>query len=236
MSIYERRLRLVSSDVDMHRRLRTSVLFSLMQEAAISHTQELGMGREVTLDRGVLWVLGLQRAEIARMPVYDEDVVLRSWPGETMHVLFPRYTAVDTADGEPLIRAAALWTLVDERTRRLAFPEKYGVAIAGTVTGEEIGIPTAPQPIGYAERHPFTVPYSYVDLNGHMNNTRYFDLAEDHIPAAAEGRRLTSVSAEFSREARFGERFDLCVGQDGGAYYLSGEGESRIFRMRFEYG
>ena len=34
MSVYERRLRLVSSDVDMHRRLRTSILFGLMQEAA----------------------------------------------------------------------------------------------------------------------------------------------------------------------------------------------------------
>ena len=64
----------------------------------------VGMGRAMTLDRGALWIVTLQSAQIRRMPEYDEEIVLRSWPGQTMHVLFPRYCAVDTACGEPLIR------------------------------------------------------------------------------------------------------------------------------------
>ena len=66
MSLYERELRLRSKDVDMHRRLRTSVLFELLQEAAIAHTEALGMGREKTLDRGLLWIVTMQSAEIRR--------------------------------------------------------------------------------------------------------------------------------------------------------------------------
>ena len=237
MNVYRRELRLRSSDVDMHRRLRTSVLFSLMQEAAIAHTEALGMGREKTLDKGILWVLGLQRAQITRMPAYDEQVVLRSWPGQTMHVLFPRYCALDTAGGEPLVRACALWTLLDAKTRKLVFPERCGVTLPGVVTGDEIPIPSAPRAIPCTEERPFTVPYSYVDLNGHMNNTRYFDLAEDMLPQAAEGVPLRAVEAEFSREARFGEGFDLRHGQEGASHYFSGEdGEGRLFRLRFTYG
>ena len=34
-----------SKDVDLHRRLRTSRLFELLQEASIRHTEQLGMGR-----------------------------------------------------------------------------------------------------------------------------------------------------------------------------------------------
>ncbi len=193
MSVYRRELRLRSSDVDMHRRLRTSVLFSLMQEAAIEHTEALGMGREKTLDRGVLWIVTLQSAKILRMPAYDEDIVLRSWPGKTMHLLFPRYCALDTAAGEPLVRASALWSLLDAKTRKLVFPERIGVEIEGVLTGDEHPIPSAPRAIPCTGSRDFTVPYSYVDLNGHMNNTRYFDLAEDCLPAAAEGLSLIHI-------------------------------------------
>lgn len=236
MSVYEKRLRLRSCDVDMHRRLRLSGLFSLIQEAAIAHTEQLGMGRERTLDKGLLWIVTLQSAQITRMPAYDETIVLHSWPGKTMHLLFPRYCAIDTTAGEPLIRASALWALIDAGTRKLVFPERYGIAIDGVVTGEEIDLPTAPRPIECTERRDFTVPFSYVDLNGHMNNTRYFDLAEDCLPDAAAGRPLRAVGTEFSREARFGETLPLRWGREGGRWFFTGGADDALlFRMSLTY-
>ena len=111
MSVYTAELRLRNKDVNLHRRLRTAMLFELMQEASIRHTEELGMGRKMTLDRGLLWMVTLQRAEIARMPEYDECITLESWPGETMHLLFPRYYRVLDEGGNTLVSASALWGL-----------------------------------------------------------------------------------------------------------------------------
>ena len=237
MSVYEQTLRVRSSDVDMHRRLRTSVLFGWLQEASIAHTEALGMGRDKTLDRGILWVLGLITAQLARVPSYDEDVVLRTWPGNTMHVLFPRHYALETASGEPLVRACALWTLVDAAERTLVFPERAGIAVQGVTAGDELPIPSAPRPLPLTEESAFTVPYSYVDLNGHMNNTRYFDLADDVLPAAAAGRPLTAVTAKFSREARFGDTLTLRRGTAGDRYYLAGETDRGVvFRLSMTYG
>lgn len=235
MSVYRQELLLRSKDVDMFRRLRTSELFRLLQEASIRHTEELGMGRDKTLDKGILWVLLLQAAEIERMPEYDERIVLKSWPGRTMHLLFPRYYRLETAAGEHLLSASALWSLVDEKTRKVVFPERYGVEIEGVITGEEIALPSAPRRMDCTKSRPFTVPYSYVDLNGHMNNTRYFDLAEDCIPAAAEGRALRSIRTEYVSEARFGENFTVSWGEENGEYFITGEGERSFFRMRLVY-
>ena len=224
-----------SKDVDLHRRLRTSRLFELLQEASIRHTEELGMGRDKTLDKGILWIVGLQRAEISRMPVYDEQIVLKSWPGKTMHLFFPRYYQMETKTGEVLLKASALWTLVDEQTRKVVFPEKYGVVIEGTVTGEEIALPASPRKLELTETVPFQIPYSYVDLNGHMNNTRYFDLAEDCIPASREGRALRLVQTEYASEARLDDKLKVRWGQESSSFYLQGEGEKPVFRMRMEY-
>ncbi len=235
MSVYRQELLLRSKDVDMFRRLRTSELFRLLQEASIRHTEQLGMGRDKTLDKGILWVLLLQAAEIERMPEYDERIVLKSWPGRTMHLLFPRYYRLETAAGEHLLSASALWSLVDEKTRKVVFPERYGVEIEGVETGEEIALPSAPRRMDCTKSRPFTVPYSYVDLNGHMNNTRYFDLAEDCIPAAAEGRALRGIRTEYVSEARFGENFTVSWGEENGEYFITGEGERPFFRMRLVY-
>ena len=269
MSVYERRFRLKSSDVDKDRRLRTSVLFSMLQEAAIAHTEELGMGREKTLDRGLLWIVTLQRAEIERMPLYDEDVVLRSWPGRTMHLLFPRYFSLETEAGEPLLRASSIWSLIDARTRAIVFPEKHGIEIEGVTTGAEIALPSAPRPVGAngladgaapkirtAERS-FTVPYSFVDLNGHMNNTKYFDLAEDmifdlegksaadqpvtkaaaaadHPAAKAPAPKL--ICSEFSREVRLGETITISLSSDAGKHFILGTAADGkpCFKLRIE--
>ena len=117
MTSGERRLLLRSQDVDMHRRLRLSNLFTLLQEASIRHTEDLGMGRDKTLDKGILWIVGMQRANILRMPEYDEQIVIRSWPGQTMHLFFPRYYRIENEAGELLVEASALWMLINEETR-----------------------------------------------------------------------------------------------------------------------
>ena len=235
MSVFREELLLRSKDVDLHRNLRLSRLFELLQEASIRHTEQLGMGREKTLDKGILWIVGLQRAEISRMPVYAAQIVLKSWPGKTMHLLFPRHYQIETAAGEVLVRASALWSLVDQETRKLVFPEKYGVVIEGVSTGEEISLPASPRKLELTEESPFRVPFSYVDLNGHMNNTRYFDLAEDCIPASREGRKLRLVQTEYVSEARLGDTLTVRWGEQEGVFYLHGESGKPVFRMRLEY-
>ena len=235
MSVFTTQLRLLNKDVNLYRRLRTSRLFELMQEASIRHTEELGMGRAMTLDRGLLWMVTLQRAEIVRMPEYDELITLESWPGATMHLLFPRYYRVLDEAGSPLLSASALWALVDQETRRMIFPDRYGVVVEGEVTGNEIALPSPPRRAAGEEIARFKVPFSYVDLNGHMNNTRYFDLAEDLIPAAAEGRSLREIAVEYATEVRLGEEICVTCGVDGGSYSLSGDTEKKIFRMLMRY-
>jgi acyl-ACP thioesterase len=85
------------------------------------------------------------------------------------------------------------------------------------------------------------VPYSFVDLNGHMNNSRYFDLAEDCIGAAAAGALLKEIAVEYQNEARLAETLSLRWGlQDTGNpeeqfYILSGRTARDVFRMSLRY-
>ena len=117
----------------------------------------------------------------------------------------------------------------------MVFPEKYDVRIDGAETGEEIELPRPIRRLDCTEARSFTVPYSYVDLNGHMNNARYFDLAEDSIPAAAAGERLRLVCAEYSNEDHLREELRLQWSREGDQYYLEGVAEKPCFKMILAY-
>ena len=106
--------------------------------------------------------------------------------------------------------------------------------ILGVTVGEEQPLPTAPVPMETERERAFTVPYSYVDLNGHMNNTRYFDLAEDCFAAPAAGKRLRSVQTEYKAEARLGETLTLRWGEHNGQCFLVGTVEKTAFSLRME--
>ena len=234
MEPFVKRYRILASDVDMHWRLRLSRLFTFLQEAAIAHTEALGMGREMTLDRGYLWVVTIQQAKITRLPVYDEDVVLESLPGKMMHTFFPRHTRLLDADGSELVNASALWMLMDAKNRSMVFPEQAGVYIEDG-KADWAYWPKSPRLPKGEPNASFTVPYSYVDLNGHMNNTRYFDLAEDFMPPELRDAAVREIGTEYTGEAKLGEDMNLTLWREDNQFRISGATDKKLFRISFVY-
>ena len=219
-SEYRKTLRLKSEHVDCFRSLRLSVLMRLFQECCIAHTEELGMGREKTLDRGLLWVVISEMIKIQRMPVYDEEITLICYPGKTLHFFFPRQLIVLDRDGTEIIRIGEFWALIDRETRQIIDPPEYGIVINGEDRPGDIcppfSLPAIELPNTETECR---AVYSLVDLNGHLNNTHYLDMALDLI-GFEELRTLSfkTVICVFKKEIPAGAVFDLHWGKDGDTY------------------
>ncbi len=235
MTRYKLDYRILSSDTDLHRRLRLSRLFTLLQEAAIAHTEALGFPREKTLDRGWLWVVLLQQLKLRRLPVYDERVLLESVPGESVHGLYPRYYRLSAADGSELLTAASVWALINGETRTMASPAETGVVIPGMEADWETCFPRMPKTAVSEQPILWTVPYSVTDINGHMNNARYLDLAEDCMPPELRDGRLRELRAEYAAEVRLGQTMELRMERREKLCLFSGFTDRRIFRLSFEY-
>ncbi len=232
---YRLEYKILSSDVDLNRRLRLSRLFTLLQEAAIAHTEALGFGREKTLDRGFLWVVALQQLKLTRLPEYDEHVILDSVPGQTMHSLYLRYYRLRTPGGEELLTGASIWTLMDQQSRTMVSPEQTGVVIAAMEADWPCFFPTAPKAAVSEAPFFWTVPYSVTDLNGHMNNARYLDLAVDSMPASLRGLPLREIKAEYAAELRLGERLELRGELREHCFLFSGFTDKRVFRLSLDF-
>ena len=72
-------------------------------------------------------------------------------------------------------------------------------------------------------------------MNGHMNNTRYFDLAENVFSPAAAGAEPSRILVEYASELRLGETYNISWGEKDSHYYLMGGGEKPSFRIVVDY-
>ena len=93
--------------------------------------------------------------------------------------------------------------------------------------------PAAPVRLPAGESADYTVPHEVLDENGHMNNTRYYDLAEAMLGTA--GRPLRAALVEYVAEAREGDTLHLAWGREGDLFALEGHTESPAFRMNLAY-
>ena len=235
MEIYTLPCTLRSRDVNMFQRLRPSQLFELMQEAATDHSELLGSGIAAIRAKNLMWVLARQNVEISRMPAYGEKIAVETWPGKTVHSLYPRYYRILDAAGEAIVNSSAIWMLADMSERTLVPSSRSGFDYSFEKRGVEIALSSPPRSFFTDRSTRFTVPFSYVDMNGHMNNTRYFDLADNLSPAALAGRDPKRIVVEYSAELRLGNSYELFYGQEGERFFLKAGDEKPLFRIVMDY-
>jgi acyl-ACP thioesterase len=81
----------------------------------------------------------------------------------------------------------------------------------------------------------FKVPYSCIDLNGHMNNARYYDLAMDLMPEALRRRSPCELTSEHIGEARLGDTLSVACAASDDSFYICGEKDKPVFRMKLRF-
>lgn len=233
MADFSKTLKIIADQVTPFQYLRPSSLLRIFQDISVEHTEELGMPRQYTLDKGLLWVVAKQHIEIKRMPKYDETIYVSTYPSKTMHVLFPRTCEIRDDKGDLIIKATSIWALIDIKTRKMINPNEHGIIIPDMSNGREFNIPLS-------NKIPFNLPndgeihaeYSFCDLNGHINNTSYLDIAENIIPIDfLRDRDLKMIDIKYIHEVKLGDILPIKYGLVGESYYFV----NNAFQLEMKY-
>lgn len=209
-------------------------LFRMIQKVSGDHCRAIGYGETVMEELGLMWVITRHGVRLLRPLLPGEELRLRTWPGPTRHGMCPRWYRIESPEGELVGTGCAIWSVVDRESRKMVIPAERGVEIEPLVNGLEGERLRAPLRLPARESADYTVPPQVLDENGHMNNTRYYDLAESCM--GTRGRPLRRALAEYSAEAREGDCLRLRWSEEDGLYCFAGEnGGVPAFRMNLEY-
>jgi medium-chain acyl-[acyl-carrier-protein] hydrolase len=180
-------------------KLSLYALFNYLQDIASDHAVLLGFGRDDLMRDNRIWVLSRMYAEISTWPLWEDKIVVRTWPNGTDKLFALRNYEVNFPEGGHIASGTSSWLILDQITRRVQRPET-------TLSRFNPNLHPEASPLRYAtkleqtaesgiESLPFKVKVSDIDLNLHTNNVQYLKWACDtygidfvikNIPKSAE--------------------------------------------------
>jgi medium-chain acyl-[acyl-carrier-protein] hydrolase len=180
-------------------RLNLYSLFNYLQDIASDHAIKLGFGRDDLLRDNRFWVLSRIYAEIAEWPVWEDSIVIRTWPNGTDRLFALRNFDISFPDGRHIASATSSWLILDRTTKKVQRPDSVLANFYSDLHPNS-------SPIRYASKldapgdeskatrlHRITV--SDLDVNLHTNNVRYLtwvadcyklDFVMKNVPRSAE--------------------------------------------------
>jgi acyl-ACP thioesterase len=188
------------------KRLGLVGLLNILQDVAWIHARHLGHGFDEILASGAIWVLARQALAVERWPAWGESVTVRTWVRPPDGPLAHRDYEI-MSSGQPVGTGTASWLLLDVRTRR---PRKLTLEAGGAGWRRDGALLRTPQKIvpldGLAAIARFGVRVSDLDLNGHVNNSRYAQWISDSVPLEGHlGFDLVDYEVNFLGETRVGD-------------------------------
>ena len=217
--------------LDSHKRLGLPGLLNLLQDAAWLHARHLGWGYEDLIKQRTIWVLARQKLVMQAWPAWGDEVVVRTWPRGTAGALATRDFEVLVGDRK-LGECTTSWLILDMDSRkpkkldRAAFEEMRRRDGHLAIDAAKIAPRSDLQPV-----ETYRVHYSDLDVNGHVNNTRYAQWIGDCLTAEEHTRQIADYEINFLAEARVGDA--VTIERDGGQFQGRRQGEDKpVFAAR----
>jgi acyl-ACP thioesterase len=195
-----------NADGDLH----LHSLMQQLQEIASKHAEELGVGRRWMEENGYYWVLVNFRMDITRLPKYGETIILRTWPsGWDMMRAFRDFKGEDLNKNE-LFRATSDWMVIEKGSQRPMIIRDLKFDFESREDRIIKDMTRLRAPDGVREISRITVPYSSLDMNGHVNNTEYVRWGNDTLKARVrDGKSISSFTISYISEIYQGEEISL---------------------------
>ncbi|WPU64123.1 acyl-[acyl-carrier-protein] thioesterase [Peredibacter starrii] len=182
--------------VNPQKKLGLYGLLNLLQDTAWIHATHLGHGYEAMIQEQTAWVLTRQKLSMNRWPKWGDDIELRTWVRPINGIFAVRdFEILD--QGEKFGECTTQWLILDLKTRK---PAAVGLQDQGQFRMD------APPFLEAGKIHlkndlkemaQFQVRNSDLDLNGHVNNTRYAQWILDSI-SEAKHRQYTLKEYEVN--------------------------------------
>ena len=235
---YSENILIRTRDCDMFGRWKPSALLEVMQETATAHCESVGLSRDKTDERGVVWVVSRCRVEFVRPLRLNEPCRVETFALPEKHLFYPRGHVFYNGAGETVGGALSLWLLMDVATRRAVKDDFVLGRLPIDQRPAPARQPRTVRPAGdELAAGAFTPPFTDFDVNGHVNNTKYMDWCWNALGMEAlKGRELAAFDVNYDSEILPGEaiRTELYRAGEDAYVFCGGPGEKRSFGVSVE--
>lgn len=206
--VFQEHYRITSYLVNLRQRAGLYAILNLVQD--VGWQQALDLGFDLA-GQNLSWVFTRQKLVMQYWPKWNETVTIRTWlrPANATPFVFRDYELF--VEERKIGECTSSFTLIDSNTRKLAKPDWSSFEKVWRREGwlthqpEKIILPKELEDL--AE---FEVRNSDLDLNNHVNNTKYAQWILDAVPVQTlRTAELHEYEINFLAETRKGDRITV---------------------------
>jgi len=201
--------------------IKLHALMQFLQEAAAIHAEQLGFGYNWLNQINSYWVLSNFRIEIAQFPRWNDAVTVKTWPSGCTRVVATREFVGKNQAGCELFKAGSEWMVLDRKKNRPKNLLRLGLALPKSGPKALTKELNRLQPQNdYTDGERLRVPYSSIDLNGHVNNTEYVRWGIDALRRTFRFKgSIRFVQATYLSEVFENDEIELLLSCDKNAHF-----------------
>jgi acyl-ACP thioesterase len=154
------------------------VIGNFILQAATIHAHERGFGYDDISKDNVAWVLSRLSVEMSEYPDHDEDLTVETWVENVTRFFTQRCFCFINKDNRVIGYARTIWAAINVETRRPVDIPAWRPDLAGYMVEKECPVEKLAKipPVNDLESTMgYTVRYSDIDINRHMNSNKYIE-------------------------------------------------------------
>ena len=205
--MYEIKTRIRYSETDSEEVLTPIGIIDYFQDVATFHSEDIGQGGKLMLEKGYAWVLCSWQVDIRRYPVFGEELIVGTIPYEFKGCTGMRNCYMKDERGEVIVRANSIWAFMDMNAQKpIKVPEFVSSAYG---YGEKLDMEYLPRRIdipneGGEVLDAVEVGNERLDILGHVNNGQFVRVA---LSCSRKEDRPKRIRVEYKTQAHAGDVF-----------------------------
>lgn len=188
------------------------LISSFILQVATKHAEERGFGYSYMTGKKIAWVFSRLVIEMYEYPNNDSQIKVNTWVSDANKFFSERCFSFENERGEIIGYARSLWAAIDTTTRR---PTNI-FELKGLIDfklDHPCPVESMKKILPLKEEEPigkFTIRYSDVDINNHLNSVKYIEHFVDMFDIDMfKTKDIRRFEISYLNEAHFGTRLKL---------------------------
>ena len=225
MSVFKHKFHVYTSSMNSELEVTNKTLLEWMEDVASLHSDDNGCGMKNLETKKYSWVVIQWKVKVFRRVKYGEDVTVNTWVSGRKKLYTYREFEFFDEEGNVVAIASSKWVLTHLEQGMISVPDDitdgYGDNFR-TVFEEGNSMPRLKDPMDFSMPYEFKVPCTFIDVNDHVNNIFYLDIAYQAMPIDVfKNNRFDEFEIMYRKECKLNDKLMCYYHFDGTDHTVS---------------
>ena len=196
-------------DVAVNNKVTNTALLSYLEDAGGVHSNLVGYGLRDIPQVKKTWILLGWKIEILKRPCYGDKIKIKTWSRGIDKLYAYRDFEILDETGNVMGMASSKWVLLDivkGKITRIGKEVEEAYTLENKNVFEQEDLEKLQEPEGFAKVMSFFVNRSLIDVNNHLHNIYFMDIANEILPMEVyKNAELNHIRMMYKKEIKLGD-------------------------------